>query len=323
MSIQLVRYKGYDGHVAQDTVNEFQTVIVSDNVGVEDTSNLTRVFSQAMLRLMPRRLRVLSIYKRKGVKKFCIIIGHEFQKCLIPFLYNGDNSLYVFDAWPAYQDRIENFIRSAGVRNVFFSSRYATELFAARGLDCRMTWIPEAITVSNYRFEDYSRKDIPVLAFGRRYDDYHRRIVDRLEQENITYLYEKVKKAIVFPTREAFVDGLARTKISICVPSSISHPEKAGNISTMTIRYLQSMASKCLIVGYMPDEMRLLFDYLPIVEIDMSSPAEQLLNILRNFDRYIPLIERNYAYIRDHHTWEHRWNMIKTALTAPDQIPQT
>ena len=314
MRIQLVRYKGYDGHVAQDTVNEFQNVIVSDKVGVQDTSNLTRVFSQAVLRVMPHRLRLLSLYKRRGVKKFCIIIGHEFQKCLIPFLYNQDNSLYVFDAWPAYQDRIENFIRSAGVRNVFFSSRYATEFFAAKGLPCRMTWVPEAITISNYRFEDYSHKDISVLAFGRRYDEYHDQIAHRLEQENITYLYEKVIKAIVFPTREDFIDGLARTKISICVPSSITHPEKAGKISTMTIRYLQSMASKCLIVGYMPDEMRPLFDYIPIVEIDMSSPAEQLISILQSFDRYIPLIERNYAYIRDHHTWEHRWNTIKTAL---------
>ena len=177
-----------------------------------------------------------------------------------------------------------------------------------------MTWVPEAITMSDYHFQDYSRKDISVLAFGRRYDEYHDRIVDRLEQENISYLYEKVKKAIVFPTREAFIDGLARTKISICVPSSITHPEKAGKISTMTIRYLQSMASKCLIVGYMPDEMKPLFDYIPIVEIDMSSPAEQLIGILRNFDRYIPLIEKNYAYIQSHHTWEHRWNSIKTAL---------
>lgn len=314
MHIQLVRYRGYEGHVAQDTVNEFQNVIISDKVDVEDTSNLTRIFSQAVLRLMPRRLGSLALYKRKGVKKFCIIVGHEFQKCLIPFLYNRDNSLYVFDAWPAYQDRIENFIRSTGVRNVFFSSRYATELFAAKGLDCKMTWVPEAITISDYRFKDYAEKDISVLAFGRRYDEYHNKIVGRLQQENISYLYEKVKKAIVFPTREDFIDGLARTKISICVPSSITHPEKAGKISTMTIRYLQSMASKCLIVGYMPDEMRPLFDYIPIVEIDMSSPAEQLISILRNFDRYIPLIERNYAYIREHHTWEHRWTMIRAAL---------
>lgn len=314
MRIRLVTYRGYSGHVAQDTVNEFQKVILDDGATVETTANITRVFSQALLRLVPRRLNLLSFYKKKGVAKICIIVGHEFQKCLVPFLYNADNNLYVFDAWPAYQDRIENFIRITSVRNVFFSSRYATELFGAKGLDCKMTWVPEAITLANYRYKEYAQKDISVLAFGRRFDAYHDKIVDPLEKENISYLYEKVKKEIVFPTREGFIDGLARTKISICVPSSITHPEKAGKISTMTIRYLQSMASKCLIVGYMPDEMKMLFDYMPIIEIDMTNPAVQLVDILLNFDRYIPLIEKNYIYIQQHHTWEHRWKMIRAAL---------
>jgi hypothetical protein len=314
MSIRLVTYKGYSGHVAQDTVNEFQQVIVSDGAETQSTSNPVRVFSQLLLRLIPRHLQRLSLFKGKRDKKFCVIVGKEFQKCLIPFLYSADNSLYIFDAWPAYQDRIENFIRATRVRNVFFSSRYATDLFNAKNLDCRITWVPEGITVSNYKFVDYAQKDIAVLAFGRRYDAYHEKIVGRLEEEGITYLYEKVIKAIVFPTRQDFIDGLARTKISICIPSSITHPEKAGKISTMTIRYLQSMASKCLIVGYMPDEMRSLFDYMPIVEIDDTDPAGQLIDILNNFDRYIPLIEKNYAYIRQHHTWEHRWKMIRSTL---------
>jgi hypothetical protein len=314
MRIQLVTYQGYAGHVAQDTVNEFQKTIIEDGVETEKTANLTRVLSQALLRLMPRRLQRLSFYRRKGVKKFCIIIGHEFQKCLIPFLYNADNSLYVFDAWPAYQDRIENFIRVTRIKKVFFSSRYATDLFSGKGLDCQITWVPEAITLANYRFETYAQKDISVLAFGRRFDEYHEKIVGPLEAQKITYLYEKVFKAIVFPTRESFIDGLARTKISICVPSSITHPEKAGKISTMTIRYLQSMASKCLIVGYVPDEMKALFDYMPIIEIDMNDPAGQLVDILGNFDRYIPLIEKNYTYIREHHSWERRWQTIRASL---------
>lgn len=307
-------YKGYTGHVAQDTVNEFQQVIINDGVETRSTSNPIRILSQALLRFMPGHLRRFSFYKRKGVKEFCIIVGKEFQKCLLPFLYNADNSLYIFDAWPTYQDRIENFIRATRVKNIFFSSRCATEIFSAKKLDCRIAWVPEGITVSDYRSIGYRQKDIGVLAFGRRYDAYHEKIVGRLEEQRVTYLYEKIKKEIVFPTRKEFIDGLARTKISICVPSSISHPEKAGKISTMTIRYLQSMASKCLIVGYMPDEMRMLFDYMPIVEIDNADPAGQLLDILKDFDSYIPFIEKNYAYIREHHTWERRWQAIRAML---------
>jgi hypothetical protein len=310
----LVTYKGYSGYVAQDTVNEFQKVILATGVEQETTPNFTRLVSHVFLRMIPRRLSLLSLYKKNGVRKFCIIVGHEFQKCLFSFLNNAANYLYIFDAWPAYQDWIAYFIHTMRVRHVFFSSRSATELFSAKGLNCTFTWIPEAITPDDYRFAPYTQKDISVLAFGRRYDEYHDAIVDRLAQENITYLYEKVKAELVFRSREEFIDGLARTRISICVPSSITHPEKSGGISTMTMRYLQSMASKALIVGYMPEEMKTLFDYMPIVEIDKYAPAEQLLAILNDFDQYIPLIERNYAYIQQHHTWEHRWATIRQAL---------
>ena len=52
--------------------------------------------------------------------------------------------------------------------------------------------------------------------------------------------------------RDAFIDGLARSRVSICVPSSVTHPERAGDIETMTIRYLQSMVSKCVVLGRAP-----------------------------------------------------------------------
>ncbi len=175
--------------------------------------------------------------------------------------------------------------------------------------------------MADYRFRDYSRKDIDVLAFGRKYDQHHEQVVDDLEESGFTYLYEKQKGDIVFKDRLAFIDGLARTKISICVPSNITHPERSGTISTMTIRYLQSMASKTLIVGIMPEEMKLLFDYTPIIPIDMDCPAGQLTAILKDFDRDIPLIERNYAFIREHHTWAHRWNSIRQVMEEGAEAP--
>jgi hypothetical protein len=70
--------------------------------------------------------------------------------------------------------------------------------------------------------------------------------------------------------------GLANSKISICVPSDITHPERTGNISTITNRYLQSMASKCLILGKLPHDMLHLFDYNHIIEIDEENPVLQI-----------------------------------------------
>lgn len=82
----------------------------------------------------------------------------------------------------------------------------------------------------------------------------------------------------------------------------------------MTWRYLQSMASKCLVLGRMPDEMRELFGYVPIIEIDMKRPAEQLYEILQNLEDYSDLIERNYACVVQNHQWVNRISAIEDCL---------
>ena len=82
----------------------------------------------------------------------------------------------------------------------------------------------------------------------------------------------------------------------------------------MTIRYLQSMAAKCLILGHAPKEMIDLFGYNPVVEIEMSDPVGQLQSLLNSFSDYIPLIEKNFNKVASEHTWPHRWQQISSIL---------
>jgi len=74
-------------------------------------------------------------------------------------------------------------------------------------------WIPEAVDPEPYRFRPMKEKDIDVLQLGRKYDKLHEMILPVLEQNGWSTV-EKVRGKIVFPTREEFLDGLARTKIS-------------------------------------------------------------------------------------------------------------
>ena len=90
----------------------------------------------------------------------------------------------------------------------------------------------------------------------------------------------------------------------------------------MTWRYLQSMSSKCLILGRMPHEMRLLFDYDPILEIDFTDPAGQLRAILKSFDTYAELIERNYRCVQEHHQWPNRIASIERYLEEVNATDQ-
>jgi hypothetical protein len=237
-------------------------------------------------------------------------MGPAFDFLLPHFYFSCCNYLYMFDAWPRFHSIIMNYAEFLNVRIIFFSSREVTKKFNETRSTVKGIWIPEGIDISSYFSLPYQIKDIDVLEFGRKYDFYHDLIKEKLKERGKMHLYEVKKGITVFKTNDEFLRGLARSKITVCVPSNITHPERAEDISSMTLRYLQSMASKCLIVGIMPEEMKELFDYLPIIEIDFRDPAGQLINLLNNFDSYLPLIEKNFQEVENSHTWSMRTEKI-------------
>ncbi len=57
-----------------------------------------------------------------------------------------------------------------------------------------------------------------------------------------------------------------------------------------------------------------LFGYNPVVEVDMDSAAEQITEILENFESYSELIEKNCKTVVENQTWAKRWEQISTIL---------
>jgi len=232
------------------------------------------------------------------------LIYRTFPYFSIPF---GLRALWMYDAWEGELCRLEIFFRRHSINVLLVTSRQAADYFNQRNIPrFKAYWIPEAVTVSVYKTKPYSERTIDVLQFGRRWDEYHTKIERFCCDRKLVYLYEKTKGEIIFPTREDFLESLADSKISICVPSSITHPERSGKIATLTWRYFQSMASKCLILGRAPEEMRELFDYNPVIEIDLENATEQLDEVLANFAKYVDLIEQNYSWVEKHHQWSNR-----------------
>ena len=313
-------------HVSLETVMEFEKAILADK-RVRPVKTSRRCVSRAayfasrsvakMSRHTVYPIRTVLPWpmgRRVHRDYFTVLMGLDFLKCLPHFIFPGRKSLYMFDAWPDVHDRIRAIVGSWEVDNVFLSSLMAAERLRISSNRCRFFWIPEGVDSDLYRHCPYADKDIDVLQLGRRYDAFHDSIVSSLEQSNRVYLYEKVKGEIIFPTKDSFIDGLARSKVSICVPSSITHPARSGDIETMTTKYLQSMLSKCLILGHAPTEMISLFGYNPVIEIDMHDPVKQIHFVLDHLEDYVPLIERNHVMVKEHHTWRHRWETIASIL---------
>jgi hypothetical protein len=86
----------------------------------------------------------------------------------------------------------------------------------------------------------------------------------------------------------------------------MTHPERSGGVETVTLRYFESLASRCLVVGKCPAELHDLFGYNPIIEIDAHRPSEQIIEILTEIDRYQEFVDKNRARLLEVGTWDAR-----------------
>lgn len=324
--MRLITNPVVNGHVSLDTIDEFEKTILTDGL-VKPIKPFSRfkVDLLYIVYLLIERLGISLVQKTKPefasnplndkFHLFSVIFCLDIRKIYAYTLLTSHNrSVYLFDGWPSKHEKILDFFNYLKIDRLFISSAQSAKILGSKlGFD-KVYWIPEGINPAEYKQYSSDAKTIDVLALGRKYDLYHHAIVDYLRETKKIYLYEKVKGQIIFPTREEFIEGIARSKISICVPCNITHPERSGFLKHMTSRYLQSMVSKCLVVGHAPNEMIELFGYNPVIEIDILNPTQQLESILKNYSDYLPLIEKNYEQVLQNHTWENRWNQIKKIL---------
>jgi hypothetical protein len=282
-----------------------------------DTYDLIIKYIYHFLEYLPFSISIPS-FKFFGKKNTCfaVVLGPDFSQFLMHKLAGDEIVVYMMDAWPSYHPRIEKAIKILGIKTIFFSSKQVADIFRGKGVLEHSIWLPEAVRIDKFYTQSQEKKDIDVLNFGRKWDEHHDKIVAALENDQISYLYEKIKGVIVLPTRKNFLDALSRAKITICVPSNITHPQRSGAISTITMRYFQCMAAKTIVLGVAPEELKELFGYNPIVEIDIEYPVEQIKDILKNLDKYDALIERNYQTVKNSHTWYHRWLYIQNHLNS-------
>lgn len=297
----------YNHHVSMDLYHEFEKDIL-DKPCWEMVNGVGSISAWA-LRYLFKIIRPIQIPIKKH--KNYVVIGYQKEKFFPFFHFEADlKVLWMYDAWEPLFDDIEKTIRAYKINFVFTSSQHAADFLKTLNIpNFKSHWIAEGVNVAEYKFIPYHERTTDVLQLGRKWNEYHEKI--KSIESHLIYKYEISPGRIIFPTRQEFIFGLANSKISICVPSNITHPNRSGNISTVTNRFLQSMASKCLILGKLPDDMMPLFNYNPIIEIDEENPVSQIESILSNFDFYIPLIEKNYDEVKKFHNWDARVNQIE------------
>jgi hypothetical protein len=265
-------------------------------------------------KVLSRSRLIRPLIRRRG--KVVLVPSMGFSEYrLVPFGYVFETVLYVFDCWPRDYPRWVAYFRRHHPRITFFSARDSAAYFRDRIPGMEAMWMPEATDPGRYRKgPPLAERSLDVLELGRRYSTFHDAVTGPLRRLGWSHRFEPEPGKIIFPSFAELVDGLAATRISICFPSSLTHPARSGFVETVTHRYFESMASRCVLVGKCPRELADLFGYDPVIGADMADPVGQIVQILSDIGAYQSLVDQNHARLLEVATWDVRVGAILTTL---------
>jgi hypothetical protein len=302
--LKLLKREDGGGSVGDYPIFSMQRALA--RAGMEAVCNARSRPVQLAARVLARAALMRRVAELPSTAYFCPIMLLSEAR-LFPQCYFAETIVYCFDCWPALWDRWERFFRRHRMRLAFFSARQSAEQFRRRVPEMESVWLPEAVEAEAYSpGKPLERRSIDVLELGRRDEAYHEQITAPLAAAGRVHRYQAVPGQIIFPTREAMIAGFADAKVSVCFPSSMTHPARSGDVETATHRYFESMASRCILVGHGPAELVDLFGYNPVVQADKKDPAGQIEAIVSRPQDYAGLVDRNFARLMEVGTWDAR-----------------
>lgn len=274
----------------------------------DNSSSVRRLWSRAIVRFDWTRF-----FIRLTNRIHFVVVMNLPARRFYPEGWWSKTIVYCFDSWSDRYDEWERFLRRNRVEVAFFSARQSVSELSRRLPGRRLMWMPEAIDPGPYHPNRPLReRAIDLLEFGRSWPWYHDRIEGHCRAKGYVHRYPEGR--LLFPTQDELYRGLGNARLVVCVPQSITHPAIAGSTETMTLRYLEAIASGALILGRCPAEMEDLFGYNPVIEIDEREPERQLDTLLGNIDALEPLRARNLERLHQVATWDRRAEQIVAVL---------
>ena len=116
-------------------------------------------------------------------------------------------------------------------------------------------------------------------------------------------------------TNEQLYEAMGNAKVTIALPRSITQPEIAGDIETLTQRYWECMFSRMVMVGHAPQELIDFIGYNPVIELsDKISPEELIANVIEHIEDYQSLVDKNRETAEKMGIWEMRMKWLMGEL---------
>ena len=214
---------------------------------------------------------------------------------------------FVWDCWPRYFENMSRWLEKHQVKTAIFTSSQTTKRMQLRFPKMNIMFCPEAVDISCYHEgRQLKERSIDVLEFGRG---------SNLTFKADRYVCTKVSGKYLY-TNSQLYDAMADAKVTIALPRSLTQPEVAGDIETLTQRYWECMLSRMVMVGHAPKELVDLIGYNPVIELDKVNPNVQIQDMLTHIDDYQELVDKNREIALSHSGWDQRIQTVMTWLRS-------
>lgn len=283
---------------SQYALNGLHEALVAAGVPeVRSSINVGRFFSRIPV-WNPGRLRQRSV-----------VVGMmgPRERDLAAHTLHGRAIAYCWDVWPANLPAWNSMLRRHPVAMAVTTSQQAAEALRSGSPNFTVCHLPEATNPDQYDpTKPLTARKTGVLELGRRSQKWHDAVSSALVSAGVRHVFQSDEHSLIFPHAQGMRRGLGDAVISVCLPSSTTHPVRSGSFCTVTHRYFESMASGCIVLGEAPDELVALFGYNPVIEIDWADPIGQLIAILTDPGRHQALVDRNLERVREVGSWSAR-----------------
>ena len=231
-----------------------------------------------------------------------------------------------WDCWPCYFEKSCEWLRRHQVKIAIFSSRQTAgkmqERFSGKNKGWQkinVIWCPEAVDDSVYQKGKLLKdRNIDLLEFGRSNDKVFK--ADQLESvfdnknRNLNHVCTKQNGKFIY-TNEQLYEAMGNAKVTIALPRSITQPEIAGDIETLTQRYWECMFSRMVMVGHAPQELIDFIGYNPVIELNDKISSEELIaDVIEHIEYYQSLVDKNRETAEKLGSWDVRMKWLMEEL---------
>ncbi len=249
--------------------------------------------------------------QKKNFVRLQFVSGTHPEPMIFPYAYGNEIIPIVWDCWPDFVQHMVKVFKRCNIKVAFFSSKQTADFFSNFFPQKKIFFLPEAINTDlYYQGSCLETRTTDVLEYGRLYKDVHEQL---LQIPGIQHMYARDGE-FLFNSFDDLAKHIAMAKIVICYPRSVTHPNIAQGIETLTQRYWECMISKTIIVGKAPKELVDLLGYNPVVETPVERIQDTVTEILNDVSRYQSLVDKNYFYAKKNGDWKVRFRYVEETL---------